>query len=100
MNIQAITDGTKKYDYLERVQAQLKLLGLQLTDLQSYERIGRSKYGKPDNIYKKRFGATCKFPQHKHTCLCGHRKTALLNSSTSALQYLIISARKSQSLLF
>lgn len=73
MNIDAIVSRTKKYDYLNRVEAELKLIGLQLNDLKTYERIGRSNYGKTDTIYKKRFGEASPIPEHHNFCLCGHR---------------------------
>ena len=72
MNIDEIIRGEKKYNYLDTVQASLNEFGLKLEDLKTYKRVGKSRNGVSDTIFKQNFGKDCKLPEHQNACICGH----------------------------
>ena len=72
MNIQQIINREIKYNYLDRVQASLDAYDITLTDLKTYEPVGKSNHGFPNTIFTKRFGKQTKLPEHQHSCLCEH----------------------------
>ena len=75
MNIDKIITGEIKYNYLDRVRASLRKLGLTFEDLKNYKRAGRS-YGTlttADTIFKGVCGNDAEIHEYVAHCLCGKK---------------------------
>ena len=77
MNIDKIIAKGLQYRYLDRVENALNERGLTFTDLKNCLKVGSSKFGKSDSVYKNYFGNDSRLPLNKKTCLCGHKITAM-----------------------
>ena len=49
--------------------------GVTFTDLTKCLKVGSSKFGKVDSVFKSYFGNDAKTPIHQTNCLCGHEIT-------------------------
>ena len=75
MSIDKIIAKELRYRYLGRVGNALNERGVTFIGLEYYLKVGSSKFGKTDSVFKRYFGNGANIPTHQNKCLCGHEIT-------------------------
>ena len=75
MNIDELIANELKYSYVYRIEKSLNQIGLTVTDLKGYLKVGSSNHGRRDAAFKSYFGNDAKLPRHVESCLCGKEIT-------------------------
>ena len=75
MNIDKIIANEVKSSYVYRIENSHNKIGLTVTDLKGYLKVGSTNLGRRDAAFKSYFGEYAKLPRHAESCICGHEIT-------------------------